>query len=555
MAEARGKVDPVEQTIKDLEGTTPTTSLYDEDEKQLHRLGYKQSLHRTYKFFENFAASFAALYFIGGIRATFYYGASAAGPAAYWSSYVITCIFAFITAAMLAEVCSALPAAGSIYFWAAESGGPKLGRLFGFIVAWWSSTAWTTFVASNCQGAANYLLSELAVFGKWTTDTTDIKFRAVQWAVAQFFLMCCIASNYLPPRVYKWIFKIATAIILLDFGLNVIWLPIRVSQTYGFQSAKWVFTETANSTGAPQGWSWVLSFFSAAGVIVGFDASGHVAEETKNASVVAARGLFWSAVASGLFGFATVILFLFCTPNLEVLSSLIAPQPFVLLYAMALGKGGHIFMNIISISALLFNTSVAIVASSRLVYAIARDGVLPCSGWIAKVSPSGQPRNAVTVIWVVAALILCSILPSNVAFTSLVSAAALPTIAAYALIAFGRLFLTPKAFRNAPWSLGILSKPFQVIALVWNLYILGVLSSPLYYPTSAATLNYAPVIFGGITLFAVLCWWFTPAEAWLRQKPLEEVIELSQDGGQGDHQSAFVAGVRQRRGSKGSSKE
>jgi hypothetical protein len=41
------------------------------------------------------------------------------------------------------------------------------------------------------------------------------------------------------------------------------------------------------------------------------------------------------------------------------------------------------------------------------------------------------------------------------AFTSLVSAAGVPTItAAYALIAFGRFFITPGKFSNAKWSLG-----------------------------------------------------------------------------------------------------
>jgi hypothetical protein len=37
-----------------------------------------------------------------------------------------------------------------------------------------------------------------------------------------------------------------------------------------------------------------------------------VAEETKNASVSAARGIFWSTVVSGIGGFIVVILFLFC---------------------------------------------------------------------------------------------------------------------------------------------------------------------------------------------------------------------------------------------------
>lgn len=56
-----------------------------------------------------------------------------------------------MTAAVLAEICSALPLSGSIYIWAAESAGPKYARFFGFIVAWWACTAWMTFTASNCQ--------------------------------------------------------------------------------------------------------------------------------------------------------------------------------------------------------------------------------------------------------------------------------------------------------------------------------------------------------------------------------------------------------------------
>ena len=271
------------------------------------------------------------------------------------SSYVVTFIFVLITAGVLAEICSALPAAGSIYFWAAEAGGPRYGRLFGFIVAWWSTTAWTTFVASNCQAAANYLLSEITIFNlSFPTDTSDIKFRAVQWIVAEAFLFISIGMNYLNPKVYKTIFRVATGVILLDFILNIIWLPIGVSKTYGFQSAKFVFTQTYNETGASGPWNWMLSYFVTAGILVGFEAPGHISEETMNASITAARGIFSSTVASGLIGFPLVILFLFCTPNLDTLYALDAPQPFVGLYAMTLGKGGQVVMVIVCIIGLLF---------------------------------------------------------------------------------------------------------------------------------------------------------------------------------------------------------
>lgn len=135
---------------------------------------------------------------------------------------------------------------------------------------------------------------------------------------------------------------------------------------------------TYNGTGAPPGWNWCLSYLATAGILIGFDASGHVAEETKNASVTAARGIFWSTVVSGFGGLATIILFLFCAvslpvqcdsflkviraeliltmpkPDPDTLFSFGAPQPFVPLYAVVLGKGGHIFMNIVCVVALWF---------------------------------------------------------------------------------------------------------------------------------------------------------------------------------------------------------
>ena len=55
-----------------------------------------------------------------------------------------------------------------------------------------------------------------------------------------------------------------------------------------------------------------------------------------------------SAIVTGVLGFATTILFLFCTPDLDTLFSLDAPQPFVQLYALALGRPGSIIMTVIA---------------------------------------------------------------------------------------------------------------------------------------------------------------------------------------------------------------
>lgn len=132
----------------------------------------------------------------------------------------------------------------------------------------------------------------------------------------------------LSARKFKWIFRLSAAIMAIDFVVLFIALPVGVSQNYGFQSAKWVFTETFNGTGASFGWAWCLSFLSTAYVLTGFDAAGellrlgaqrrlsltwrllftaHIAEETKNPSLTAARGVFWSCVSSAVLAFRELL--------------------------------------------------------------------------------------------------------------------------------------------------------------------------------------------------------------------------------------------------------
>ncbi|KAI0676694.1 hypothetical protein C8Q78DRAFT_1141729 [Trametes maxima] len=517
---------------KNTDAENSSVDVLDEDALKLQRLGYKQQLHRSWHFIESFAASFVAMNFIGGVRSGFFLGLLAGGPAAIWSSYIISMIFMFITAGVLAEICSALPLSGSIYIWSAESAGPKYARFFGFIVAWWSCTAWMTFAAGNCQTTANYIVSQLAV---WEIDypggigNDNVKWRALIWAVSEGVLLVSIAINYLPPRLYSFVFKFSIALYALDFLLCVIWLPIGVSKTYGFRSAKDVFTMTYNGTGAPAGWNWMLSFLFTAGTMIGFDASGHIAEETKNASIVAGRGIISSVVATGVMGFATTILFLFCTPDLDTLFSLDAPQPFVQIYALALGKGGSIFMTVIASVGLILSTSVAIVAASRLIFAVARDGVLPLSWWIGQVDSARQPRNAVTIMFLFGALILCTILPSQVAFTSLVSAGGIPTTAAYGLISLLRLTMTPDDFKGSHFYLGRWRKPFYLAAVIFNGIVFAVQISPFSFPTNAETFNFACVILGAATIMGVLSWYFIPEDKWLRRDQIIQQLRVADE--------------------------
>lgn len=68
-----------------------------------------------------------------------------------------------------------------------------------------------------------------------------------------------------------------------------------------------------------------------------------------------------------------------------------------------------------------------------------------------------------------------------------------------------------------------------LVALVWNLYLAGVLFSPLFFPVTGANFNYSPVIFGGITILGILTYLLTPEDKWLPAARLGKVHQLDDE--------------------------
>lgn len=185
-------------------------------------------------------------------------------------------------------------------------------------------------------------------------------------------------------------------------------------------------------------------------------------------------------------------------------------------------------MTVIAVVGLIMNTTVSIVAASRLIFAVARDGVLPLSGWIGQVTADGQPKNAVTVIYLFGASILCTILASQVAFTSLVSAGGVPTIAAYGLISLLRLTMTPNQFQSSHFRLRKYAKPFYAAAALFNALVFAVMISPFFFPVNAQSFNFASVIFGAVTIFGVMSWYFVPEGKWLRREAVLQAMHAAE---------------------------
>jgi translation initiation factor 5B len=93
-------------------------------------------------------------------------------------------------------------------------------------------------------------------------------------------------------------------------------------------------------------------------------------------------------------------------------------------------------------------------------------------------------------MYIFGATLLCTILPSQVAFTSLISVGGIPTIAAYGLIALLRLFMTPNDFRSSKFKLGPFAKYFYVAAAFFNAIVFAVEVSPFFFPVTAEAFNF-----------------------------------------------------------------
>src|SRR6516162_8964828 len=131
--------------------------LLQEDMRDLHRLGYAQQLFREMGGFSNFAISFSIISVLTGAILLFGFGLRFAGPLANSIGWPLVSLFVLIVAASMAELASAYPTAGGLYFWAYRLGG----RRWAWTTAWFNMIGQVTTTAGVNIGVAIYLVGAL----------------------------------------------------------------------------------------------------------------------------------------------------------------------------------------------------------------------------------------------------------------------------------------------------------------------------------------------------------------------------------------------------------
>src|SRR5688572_27790410 len=131
--------------------------IIDQDVRDLARLGYAQQLFREMGGFSNFAISFSIISILTGAVLLFGYGLKFSGPIINTVGWPVVSLFTLCVAASMAELASAYPTAGGLYYWSLRLGG----RGWGWITAWLNMVGQVTATAGINIAAATYLIGAI----------------------------------------------------------------------------------------------------------------------------------------------------------------------------------------------------------------------------------------------------------------------------------------------------------------------------------------------------------------------------------------------------------
>ncbi|GAA1985261.1 amino acid permease [Amycolatopsis minnesotensis] len=495
----------------------------DADAARLHALGYAQELKRTMSGFSNFAVSFTIISILSGCLTLYGFGMTTGGPAAMIWGWPLVGVFVILVGLGMAEVCSSFPTAGGLYYWAAKLA-PRNGAAWSWFTGWFNLIGQVAVTAGIDFGAALFLNAFLDLqFGFAATPGHTILLLAI-------ILVVHGALNTFGVRIVAVLNSVSVWWHLIGV-LVIVGALVFVPDHH--QSASFVFGHFVNGTGwGSSVYVFALGLLVAQYTLTGYDASAHMTEETKNASVAGPRGIVNSILVSLVAGWVLLIGLTFAIQDYDGAVNSSTGVPPAQIFLDATGAATGKFLLLICIGAQLFCGMASVTANSRMIYAFARDGAVPGSKIWHRINKRTQtPTNAV---WLAAGGAMVLALPylwSKTAYAAVTSIATVGLYVAYVIPVFLRL-RRGDDFERGPWHLGRWSRPVGIVACLWVLVIFVLFMLPQVSPITADTFNYTPVAFL-VVLGGAGVWWLASARKWFTgpkvQGSAEELAAVEQE--------------------------
>ncbi|MGH3391708.1 MAG: APC family permease, partial [Actinomadura sp.] len=284
----------------------------------------------------------------------------------------------------------------------------------------------------------------------------------------------------------------------------------------------------------------LVAAFAAAYVLIGFDSAGELSEETNNPQAVAPRTILSAVGAAGVLGGLIIFTGLLAAPSLT--DGRLAAEGLSYVLTSTLGDWlGKVLLADVVV-AIVVATMAIQTSATRMLFSMARDGVVPFSRLLAKVSPrTGMPTGTVLVTGVLSAVIVAINFASPDAFLAIGTTCIVLLYIAYVMVTVPllRQRLRGTWRGGAPggtdangkplFSLGRWGLPVNVLAVVYGVGMAINLAWPrmeVYAPASHKWyFQWFTVLFvvAAVVLGVVYRWWSGRS-----QQPAGELVESGQ---------------------------
>ncbi|CAL5012298.1 unnamed protein product [Urochloa decumbens] len=486
----------------------------DPDRTRLRQLGYKQELKRGLSLLSNFAFSFSNISVLAAVTTTYNTGLRYGGPASMTLGWLLVLAsFNGCVALSMAEICSAYPTSGGLYYWSAKLAGKDWAPLASWVTGWFNIVGQWAGTTSVDFSLAQFVQVLVLLSTGGANGNGYIASKYVVLAIYGVILILHGLLNSLPIHCLSWFCQLGAFWNLAGVFILTVLIPAVAKER---ASLEFIFTHCYTDDGVgihSKIYLLAIGLLTSQFSLLGYDTSAHMSEETKNADWSGPMGIVVSVALSSVFGWVYVVALTSAVTNIPYLLDLgndaggnALAQALYGAFRLRFGSGAGGIVCLAAMAVAIFLCGVASVASSsRMGYAFSRDGAMPLSHVWYRVNSRDVPLNVMAL----------TSLGSQVAFQAMVSITTLGAYIAYALPIFFRVTTARESFEPGPFHLGKYGVAVGWVAVVWVAFVTVVFCLPVAYPVAEANFNYTPVAIGGVLLLSLGAW-VLHARFWFR---------------------------------------
>ena len=379
---------------------------------RLAALGYRQELSRVLSLFDNFSVAFSYLSPMVGIYSLYTLGLGTGGPRYIWTIPIVVGLMMLI-ALVFGELASEYPLSGALYQYGKFNVSPR----YGWFVGWIYGFALLATVASVDSGAVGYVTSLANIWFKTRLNPAN---NLTIFIITGAIIVSSALLNSVGAKIMGHVARFG--VYVETIGTFGVFLALAIhgfhhgfAYTFSSQNVEHV---KSNPLGLDFGGRWwtgaaLVAVLANVYIFFGFESAGDISEETLDAQRQVPKAMRNALLYGGIASFVLVLGLLLATPSTGIapvvsggINAILGTLP---------GWLQNFFLVMVVIAFFSCGTAVQ-GAGARVAFALARDGALPFSTTIRRISERHRtPVNAILVGTIVpfAFLLLVLINPSK----------------------------------------------------------------------------------------------------------------------------------------------